>query len=383
MGNFFQILLFITIWPRQTESQGCATISGPDPNKPCIFPFKFGDITYNNCTTIGNEPGNIKAWCSTKVDDSGKHIGNGQGNWGDCEQYCQNDFKTPTQLKYLCNSLPNSKWMNNKCYHFQDKEVQNFNDAQMICSDIFKSQGFDNGRLYEPRSTKDFQMVYKLAEDFSKRKTVTIWLGMEDNKNEGIFTYSSDKKNPNFTLPWGARQPNGGRKENCLTSFSSKKNPSPLWYDRPCIEKDTIDEVGHRFMCECEVEGAHSQAQTDQLDDEDYEYDSIFEDVGGLSVRFTSVSKLKKCAGQMKLNFKRKALKLKKTSHFESERAWPPMHAKMAARIKSVKIEGDCCWELKSKDGNEIQLMHESDGLSGPRIINISLIHYITARHIC
>ena len=55
----------------------------------------------------------------------------------------------------------------------------------------------------------------------------------------------------------------------------------------------------------------------------------------------------------------------------------------MAARIKSVEIEGDCCWELKSKDENEIQLMHKSDGLSGPRIINISLIHRITARHRC
>merc|ERR1711971_457267 len=91
MGNFFQILLFITIWPRQTESQGCATISGPDPNKPCIFPFKFGDITYNNCTTIGNDPGDTKAWCSTKVDNSGNHIG-GQGKYGFCEPKCQSNF---------------------------------------------------------------------------------------------------------------------------------------------------------------------------------------------------------------------------------------------------------------------------------------------------
>ena len=68
---------------------GCITTSGPDPNKPCIFPFKFRNVTYNTCTTSGNEAGNTKAWCSTKVDNLGKHIGNGQGNWGDCESKCQ------------------------------------------------------------------------------------------------------------------------------------------------------------------------------------------------------------------------------------------------------------------------------------------------------
>ena len=58
------------------------TISGADPNKPCIFPFKFDGQTWNTCTNVDDPSGPY--WCSTKVDDQGNHIG-GQGNWGNCD----------------------------------------------------------------------------------------------------------------------------------------------------------------------------------------------------------------------------------------------------------------------------------------------------------
>jgi hypothetical protein len=57
---------------------------GSSTNGACVFPFKFRGKTYNRCTTDGNESGNTKSWCSTKVDSSGKHIGGGQGNWKNC-----------------------------------------------------------------------------------------------------------------------------------------------------------------------------------------------------------------------------------------------------------------------------------------------------------
>ena len=58
------------------------TVSGADPNKPCIFPFKFKDKPHYAC--ILNPSPENKPWCSTKVDDQGNHIG-GQGNWGNCD----------------------------------------------------------------------------------------------------------------------------------------------------------------------------------------------------------------------------------------------------------------------------------------------------------
>ena len=48
-------------------------------------------------------------------------------------------------------------------------------------------------------------------------------------------------------------QPDGNKKENCLTTFKQNKNGTPMWYDRSCNESDVAGKPGHRFMCECNV----------------------------------------------------------------------------------------------------------------------------------
>ena len=45
---------------------------------PCIFPFKWGGVQYQDCTMAGDSE---KAWCSTGNDDNGEVI---SGSWGDC-----------------------------------------------------------------------------------------------------------------------------------------------------------------------------------------------------------------------------------------------------------------------------------------------------------
>ena len=69
----------------------CSTVSGGNPNALCIFPFKFNEITYHQCTTAGNEKNDITPWCSTLVDSIGRHIGGG-GNWGNCGPNCPVDL---------------------------------------------------------------------------------------------------------------------------------------------------------------------------------------------------------------------------------------------------------------------------------------------------
>ena len=80
--------------------------SGDDPNKPCVFPFKYMDKTFNSCTTIEGDPevcfsksfighvcyvtfekslSHIQAWCSTAVDENGDHK---LGFWGYCGPGC-------------------------------------------------------------------------------------------------------------------------------------------------------------------------------------------------------------------------------------------------------------------------------------------------------
>jgi len=163
--------------------------------------------------------------------------------------------KTSTQLKEVCETISNhSKWMNNTCYYFHNVEVRSFAKAQKVCSDRFEKYGFKNGRIYEPRNLDTFVKIYKMAEEFANYTTLQLWIGLHDYEKDGEFRYDSDKQLPKLKIPWGSYQPNGGKRENCLTSFIPDSGENPEWFDRPCIEYDPVGEPGHRFMCECHVE---------------------------------------------------------------------------------------------------------------------------------
>ena len=54
----------------------------------CIFPFKWKRQVYSGCTTV-SDPDN-KPWCSTKVDNYGKHVGS-HDEWGYCGEQCPVD----------------------------------------------------------------------------------------------------------------------------------------------------------------------------------------------------------------------------------------------------------------------------------------------------
>ena len=72
------------------------TKDGPDPNKPCVFPFIYGGKSYDKCTTEGHD----QPWCSTKVDAGGNYVG---GNWGNCNSNC--DGKGLRTLKGISKGL--------------------------------------------------------------------------------------------------------------------------------------------------------------------------------------------------------------------------------------------------------------------------------------
>ena len=92
--------------------------------------------------------------------------------------------------------------MNGQCYYFHNEEEKYFDDAQNICSEIAKNHGFDNGRLYEPQDLDNFAEIYELAEQFSGKLTLQLWLGLNDNSKEGEFVYNSNGKLPKFITPW-------------------------------------------------------------------------------------------------------------------------------------------------------------------------------------
>jgi len=47
----------------------------------CVFPFKYNDITYNQCTNANHD----QTWCATEVDAHGNY----NGNWKDCDENCK------------------------------------------------------------------------------------------------------------------------------------------------------------------------------------------------------------------------------------------------------------------------------------------------------
>ena len=58
----------------------CNTVSGPDPNKPCQFPFTYQGESHLECT-LQND---INFWCATETTDSG----NTTLKYGYCEMNC-------------------------------------------------------------------------------------------------------------------------------------------------------------------------------------------------------------------------------------------------------------------------------------------------------
>ena len=60
------------------------TPSSSDPNKPCVFPFYYGGVTYTTCTSVAN---NGVLWCCTKGFKNG-------GKWGVCGESCPKEGKS-------------------------------------------------------------------------------------------------------------------------------------------------------------------------------------------------------------------------------------------------------------------------------------------------
>ena len=115
----------------------------------------------------------------------------------------KNCISGAVQLKEVCKTqFEYSRWINKRCYFFNNKEVRKLEKVKKICSDTFKQHGFENGRLYEPTDSANFVKIYKLAEKFSKRPTLQLWIGLNDKEKDGQFVYSSNGRLPRYT-PWG------------------------------------------------------------------------------------------------------------------------------------------------------------------------------------
>jgi len=90
---------------QETCPTGCKTVSGPDPGKLCLFPFKWDGVVYRECTTHTN---NGLLWCATHVD----HLGN-TTQWGNCDvdtcPGCRTTAGTMCQLPFIYNNVTHNE----------------------------------------------------------------------------------------------------------------------------------------------------------------------------------------------------------------------------------------------------------------------------------
>ena len=85
--RYLIINCLLTGFPAPTLPFTCSTIGGPDPDSECKFPFIFGGVAYNECTTIAV----FQPWCATQTDACGYLLTDGDGgftNWGYCHPSC-------------------------------------------------------------------------------------------------------------------------------------------------------------------------------------------------------------------------------------------------------------------------------------------------------
>ncbi|KAM4636300.1 mannose-binding protein A-like isoform 2-T2 [Discoglossus pictus] len=120
----------------------------------------------------------------------------------------------------------------NKMYSLSWRE-DNFARAQVVCEKF-------GGTLPMPMNNDESSAIYLLAKVVHTVAKKSIFLGMNDIKQEGVFVYPDGKK-ITYTN-WNHKEPNGGRSENCIQITDHGK-----WIDITC---ERINQV----VCEFTVQ---------------------------------------------------------------------------------------------------------------------------------
>ena len=125
------------------------------------------------------------------------------------------------------------------CIWYSNEQL-NFHDANQRCNQLVSG-----GRLFEPMTQLQNNLVQQLGEDLPDRTEEHLWIGISDEVNEGEFVYLSSGSNVTFSdfarIHAGSDEPNGGDRENCVdlirrgpTGYAPLKSGSGSWNDMYC-----------------------------------------------------------------------------------------------------------------------------------------------------
>jgi len=124
----------------------------------------------------------------------------------------------------------------NNCYKYYGTKLT-YDDARLQCRK-------DGGRLAEPRNPEENKFIFSLVPKCSSFDCSHSWIGINDQENEGSFTYD-DGSALEYT-DWRSNEPTKNREndEDCVHQGSNKE---PEWNDRKC-------DVEYGFICEMKMQ---------------------------------------------------------------------------------------------------------------------------------
>ena len=126
-----------------------------------------------------------------------------------------------------CHSDPNSKWIGNRCYFF-NQYVQSYDEAQYNCQFHFDLKNRKvHGKLYEPNDLSNFVSMNKIAQEMFQSRFPGFWLGING------FNYASNGKSllDETWTPWAPTHlATLDKEKTCIMAFRTK------WFHVKCSD---------------------------------------------------------------------------------------------------------------------------------------------------
>uniref|UniRef100_A0ACB8ETC2 C-type mannose receptor 2 n=1 Tax=Sphaerodactylus townsendi TaxID=933632 RepID=A0ACB8ETC2_9SAUR len=175
------------------------TIQGNSHGKPCTIPFKYDNLWFYDCTSMGREDGHL--WCAT-TQDYGK-----DERWGFCP------IKSSD-----CDTFWDKDHFTSSCYQFNFQSTLSWQEAGKSC----EQQG---ASLLSIPEIHEQTYINGLLTGYSS----TLWIGLNDLDLNGGWQWSDNS--PLKFLNWENGQPDNPHEENCGVI---RTESSGGWQNRDC-----------------------------------------------------------------------------------------------------------------------------------------------------